>query len=155
MSMTSKWPPTAEWMRTHPDDQPCPRPPLGWRAKIWREERGIPHPPRQLTWKQRRAKEEAMQKWEACVAERNAHATNIGLIVLALAGHEVGDWGDCSINHPITSIVDMQQPAHVLLRALETMDRETAAGIVAQKVCTAAELAAREVLDEGPSGEVF
>jgi hypothetical protein len=44
---TSKWPPTAEWMRTHPDDTFCPRPTLGWRAKIWREERGIPHPPRQ------------------------------------------------------------------------------------------------------------
>ena len=28
------------------------------------------------------------------MAARNAHATNIGLIVLALASHEVGDWGD-------------------------------------------------------------
>jgi hypothetical protein len=65
------------------------------------------------------------------MAERE-HAANIGLIVLALAGHEVGDWDDCSINDAITTIVDRQEPAHVLLKALADMDRARAAGIVRQ-----------------------
>ncbi len=60
------------------------------------------------------------------------YATNIGLIVLTLARHEVGDWGDCSINNPITSIVDKQRPAHELLQALANMDRAAARGIVRQ-----------------------
>jgi hypothetical protein len=65
--------------------------------------------------------------------ERDAdHATNIGIIVLALADHEVGDWGDSAINDPVTSIVDLRRPAHELLDALKAMDSEKAAGIVAQ-----------------------
>jgi len=60
------------------------------------------------------------------------HAKNIGLIVLALAQHEPGDFGDCSINDPVTSIVDMSRPAHELLQALASMKPETAAGLVDQ-----------------------
>jgi hypothetical protein len=64
-------------------------------------------------------------------AERE-HASNIGLIVLAMAGHEIGDYGDGSINDTIMNIIDEQRPAHELLRALAGMDRERAAGIVRQ-----------------------
>jgi hypothetical protein len=64
--------------------------------------------------------------------EERKHASNIGLIVLAMAGHEVGDYGDCSINDTIMNIIDEQRPAHELLRALSEMDRDRAAGIVAQ-----------------------
>lgn len=74
------------------------------------------------------------------------HATNIGLIVLTLARHEVGDWGDCSINNPITSIVDKQRPAHELLQALANMDRATARGIVRQ-ACPSALI---KVFEKGP-----
>lgn len=62
----------------------------------------------------------------------NERATNIGKIVLALARHEVGDWGDCSINDPVVSIIDDQQPADMLVAALDEMDEKTARGIVEQ-----------------------
>jgi hypothetical protein len=62
----------------------------------------------------------------------SGHEENIGKIVLALAGHEVGDWGDCSINDPIVTIIDKRQPAHELVAALRKMNAETAAGIVYQ-----------------------
>jgi hypothetical protein len=57
------------------------------------------------------------------------HAANIGRIVLALAEHDAGDWGDCSINDPVVSIIDRGEPAHVLLQALADMREETAASI--------------------------
>ncbi len=60
------------------------------------------------------------------------HYTNLGRIVLALSLHEVGDWGDCSINDPIVTLIDLQRPAHELLAALASMSKEDAAGIVAQ-----------------------
>jgi len=34
------------------------------------------------------------------------HAANIGRIALALAEHDIGDMGDCSINDPIVLIID-------------------------------------------------
>ena len=52
-----------------------------------------------------------MSRLEEELAARTAHATNIGFIVLALAGHEVGDYGDCMINDPVTAIVDREEPA--------------------------------------------
>jgi hypothetical protein len=60
------------------------------------------------------------------------HAANIGRIVLALADHDIGDIGDCSINSPIVSIIDRGEPARVLLQALADMSEETAAGICKQ-----------------------
>jgi hypothetical protein len=65
------------------------------------------------------------------------HATNIGLIALHLAAHAPGDWGDSSINDPVTTLVDREQPAHVLLQALAHMSPERAAGIIRQITCTA------------------
>jgi hypothetical protein len=64
--------------------------------------------------------------------EEREHASNIGLLVLALAGHEIGDFGDCAINDPIATIVDFERPAHELLQALAKMSRETAAGLARQ-----------------------
>jgi hypothetical protein len=53
------------------------------------------------------------------------------------------------INHPIATIVDREEPAHVFLHALADMSCEDAAGIVSQIItCTAAEL--REL--QGPHG---
>lgn len=60
------------------------------------------------------------------------HAANIGRIVLTLTKHVVGDWGDCSINDPIVSIIDRRDSAHVLLEALANMSKKTAKGICAQ-----------------------
>jgi hypothetical protein len=65
--------------------------------------------------------------------DTNEHLQNIGRIVLHIArSHELGDWGDCSINHPIVSVVDQGRPSHELLRAPADMDRKTAAGICGQ-----------------------
>jgi hypothetical protein len=61
-----------------------------------------------------------------------AHVTNIGIIVNHLGYHEVGDYGDCSINNPIMNIVDQKRPAHELVAALATMSEDEAAGIVDQ-----------------------
>jgi hypothetical protein len=63
---------------------------------------------------------------------KHDRAANIGKIVLALAQHTPGDWGDCSINNPITSILDRREPAHMLIKALAEMDPDTAQGIVEQ-----------------------
>jgi hypothetical protein len=60
------------------------------------------------------------------------HAENIYLIVHALSNHQPGDYGDCSINHPVMTIIDERRPAHELLAALRLMDAATAAGIAAQ-----------------------
>jgi hypothetical protein len=60
------------------------------------------------------------------------HATNIGRIVLALADHTTGDYGDCGINDPILNIIDARRPAHELVSALADMSHETAAAIVRQ-----------------------
>jgi hypothetical protein len=77
-----------------------------------------------------------VHKAEAYAREMNNaasdHAANIGRIVLALAGHAAGDWGDCSINDPIVSAVDRDDPARILLQALAGMSEETAAGICKQ-----------------------
>ena len=59
-------------------------------------------------------------------------AVDIGRLVLLLAQHEVGDWGDSAINDPITSIVDAQRPAHELIQKLVEMDSKTLKGIYAQ-----------------------
>jgi hypothetical protein len=61
-----------------------------------------------------------------------SHATNIGLIALYLADHEPGDYGDCSINDPIVSVLDDGGTAAALVAALSRMSRERAAGIAAQ-----------------------
>jgi hypothetical protein len=63
------------------------------------------------------------------------HHANIGKIVLALASHEVGDHGDCSVNDPILTVVDGRRPAHEVLEALSNFSEEKAAGIVAQLEC--------------------
>jgi hypothetical protein len=60
------------------------------------------------------------------------HAANIGRIVFALATHDPGDWGDCSINDPIVSIIDEGGSAHGFVQALARMDAETARGICEQ-----------------------
>jgi hypothetical protein len=60
------------------------------------------------------------------------HVANIGLIVFALADHDAGNWGDCSINSPIVSIIDSGEPAAVLLQALAAMGEEEAASILFQ-----------------------
>jgi hypothetical protein len=67
--------------------------------------------------------------------ERNRiadHFANLEQIARALAYHEAGDFGDSSINDPVTSIVDMGHTADKLLAALKAMDFERAAGIVGQ-----------------------
>jgi hypothetical protein len=82
----------------------------------------------------RRRLDKAVQTETPRLAVRRAwlHAANIGRIVLALAEHDAGDWGDCSINDPVVSIIDRGEPAHVLLQALADMSEETAAGICKQ-----------------------
>jgi hypothetical protein len=56
----------------------------------------------------------------------------VGRIVLHLAKHHVpGDYGDCSINDPIVSIVDGGGSAAEFLRAIADMDMSRAAGIAA------------------------
>ena len=67
--------------------------------------------------------------------ERNRiadHFANLEFIARALANREAGDFGDSSINDPVTSIVDMGHTADKLLAALKAMDFERAAGIVGQ-----------------------
>ena len=64
--------------------------------------------------------------------DRHLRTVNIGLIVLALALHTPADYGDCSINHQIISIIDQERPAHELLEALVEMDLETIKGILEQ-----------------------
>lgn len=60
------------------------------------------------------------------------HAANIGKIVLHLRGHEPGDWGDCSVNHPLVGIVDAGGTAAEFVVAIGKLSEEDAAGIVAQ-----------------------
>jgi hypothetical protein len=60
------------------------------------------------------------------------HFTNLGAIVYALSCHDVGDYGDCSVNDPIVNLIDAERPAHELLAALRRMPPDTASGIVGQ-----------------------
>jgi hypothetical protein len=48
----------------------------------------------------------------------NDHATNIGIIVLRLAEHDPGRWGDCSFPHGIVSVIDRFETAGDLVREL-------------------------------------
>jgi hypothetical protein len=61
------------------------------------------------------------------------YGENIAAIVLHIARtHQASDWGDCSINHPIVSVVDRGGSAAEFLRQLLKIDSHTAAGIVKQ-----------------------
>ena len=55
-----------------------------------------------------------------------AHAANIGIIMLRLAWHEPGDFGDSSLNDPVVNIVDEGQPAENLVRYLARMPKDEA-----------------------------
>lgn len=63
---------------------------------------------------------------------RQQHLANIGRIVMHLAGHEVGDYGDCSINNPIVNIIDEMGHAHEIVSALAEISEESAEAIVRQ-----------------------
>jgi hypothetical protein len=58
-----------------------------------------------------------------------SHAENIGLILLALQGHEHGDQ---PMNDPIVTTSE-RGTAYEFVEALAAMDEDTAAGIVAQQ----------------------
>jgi hypothetical protein len=60
------------------------------------------------------------------------HLANLGRIVFALARHEPGDFGNSNPNDPVTTIIDLEKPAHELALALADMSVERAAGIVGQ-----------------------
>ncbi len=62
-----------------------------------------------------------------------SHLANLGKIALKLSSHDVRNWGDCSINHPIVvTLIDKQRFANEFLAALAKLSEEDAAGIVAQ-----------------------
>jgi hypothetical protein len=60
------------------------------------------------------------------------YARSPGLLVLALSRHEPGDYGDSSINDPITTAVDFGICAGGFLTHLTTMEPERVAGLVRQ-----------------------
>jgi hypothetical protein len=60
------------------------------------------------------------------------HFANIGKLVAILSLHEVGDWGDCSVNDPIVSLIDLQRPCHEIIDALATMSPDDVQGIIRQ-----------------------
>jgi hypothetical protein len=64
--------------------------------------------------------------------EEREHASNIGLVALALAGHEVGDFGDCSVNDAVTTIVDFERPAHEVLQARRAAAKRVAEQAIAE-----------------------
>jgi hypothetical protein len=57
---------------------------------------------------------------------------NIGRIVLALASHTPGDFGDSGFNDPILNIINLELPAHMLVEVFASMSVERAAGLVRQ-----------------------
>lgn len=60
------------------------------------------------------------------------YLTNLGKIVLAMASHDVENWGDCSINDPIMNLYGSRRPAHAVILPLAALLEEHAAGIVGQ-----------------------
>jgi hypothetical protein len=92
-----------------------------------------------LTWTRKRKMSEVIEIGAGKIkpqhetpCDRHLRTVNIELIVLGLALHTPGDYGDCSINHPIISIIDQKRPAHELLEALVEMDLEIIKGILDQ-----------------------
>src|SRR5437588_10356359 len=49
---------------------------------------------------------------------------DLGTLVARLMSHEPGDWGDCSLNDPIVSVIDKRQTAAEFIQALREMPRD-------------------------------
>lgn len=58
----------------------------------------------------------------------------LGILVDGLIGHRPGDYGDCSINHPILTLIDDDACAEDLLRALSDMPKDTIEALANQLV---------------------
>jgi hypothetical protein len=61
-------------------------------------------------------------------------ATSIGLLILRLAEHGPADWGDCSLNHPVVTVIDKFRPAHELIEALVNMSERDLRGLAAMSL---------------------